>query len=121
MSFLNLNDLEEAVGREEQFQHEIKGKRLRRELDNLKEYENPGVTFKSYEMSNSGLSFMVLLKRQRLKSSTGSGRTTSKCCWIWSTPSRRPKCSIATRPAAGVTARAYSTACWTSGGVPQCY
>jgi hypothetical protein len=40
MNFLNLNELIEAVSVHEQFQHEIKGKRVKKELTNLQEYEN---------------------------------------------------------------------------------
>lgn len=40
MNYLNLVELVEAVSQHEQFQHEIKGKRIRKELTNLEAYKS---------------------------------------------------------------------------------
>lgn len=59
MNFLTLTQLVDAVEQNEQFQHEIKGKRVKKELSNLQEYQNEEITFKRYFISNAGLSFFV--------------------------------------------------------------
>lgn len=48
MNFLNLSELIAAVQDHEQYQHEIKGKRIKKELANLEAYENKDITFKRY-------------------------------------------------------------------------
>lgn len=48
MNFLSIHDLALAVEHHEQFQHEIKGKRIRKELISLEEYRNEKITFKNF-------------------------------------------------------------------------
>lgn len=59
MNYLNLPELVDAVAHHEQFQHEIKGKRIKKELTNLEIYKSEHITFKRYFISNAGLSFFV--------------------------------------------------------------
>jgi hypothetical protein len=48
MNYSKMSDLVMAVSNHEQFQHEIKGKRIRKELNTLLAYENHSLTFKKY-------------------------------------------------------------------------
>lgn len=59
MNYLNLTELVEAIEVHDQFQHEIKGKRIKKELANLQNYVNDDVNFKRYFISGAGLSFFV--------------------------------------------------------------
>jgi hypothetical protein len=78
MNFLNLPELIAAVQDHEQYQHEIKGKRIKKELSNLESYDNKDITFKRYMISEAGLSFFVRLPPLRLKSIISTESTTSK-------------------------------------------
>jgi hypothetical protein len=63
MSFLSLNDLIKGVADHALAQHEIKGKRIKKELELLLMYHNELLTFKKYQLYPYGLSFYVLRLR----------------------------------------------------------
>jgi len=61
MVFTNLKDLTVSVIAHEQFQHDVKSKRIKKELLSLADYHNPYVVFKQYEISVYGVSLYVML------------------------------------------------------------
>ena len=105
MNFLNLTELVEAVEVHEKFDHEIKGKRIRKELANLQEYQNDNITFKRFFISLAGLSFFVLIPSFRSKPTSTTACLISRSSSTSTTPSIVPKCSISTKPTFMPTAR----------------
>lgn len=76
--YLTLPELLTGVGHDLRFQHEIKGKRVKKELSNLQEYQHQQITFQKYALTSSGISLYVRPPPSRFKCTT---RT------VWSTSS----------------------------------
>ncbi len=98
MNFLNLPELIQAVSQHEQFQHEIKGKRIKKELSNLEEYHNEQISFQRYFISSAGLSFFVNSHSYSSKYAINTGSTISKFSSIFSILSTDQKSSTCTIP-----------------------
>lgn len=59
MKFLKISDLLEGLEAKEILQHEIKGKRLRKQLKVLEEMEPVGFSFESFEILPAAIAFYV--------------------------------------------------------------
>lgn len=62
MIYLNINDLITAFALHDFAHHEIKGKRIKKELAFLQEYHKDKLTFKKYQLTPYGISFYVKIR-----------------------------------------------------------